>query len=87
MEANIDFLVWFNYYDGRRDIMVKDPIQQVLKDLKGLREWAHADISKLPAPYPVKDVLEVIDKVFRSAEEELGSERYFIGQWLRRGKL
>ena len=67
------------------DIMV-DPLQQVLKDLKGLRKRAHADISKLPAPYPVKEALEVIDKVFRSAEEELGSERYIIGQWMRRGK-
>lgn len=63
--------------------MPTDPLQQVLKDLRALRVRAHADLAKLPAPYPVKDALAEIDRVFKVAEEDLTSERYFITQWMK----
>lgn len=60
-----------------------DPLQQVLKALRTLRVKAHEDLSKLPAPYPVKDALAEVDRIFKVAEEDLMTERYFMSQWVK----
>ena len=62
--------------------MEKDPLKQVLKDLRRIRRQAHASIEKLPQPYPVQDALKSLDTALREAEDEILVTQSGITQWM-----
>ena len=55
-----------------------DPVKRVLEDLGKMRGQAFNEMIRLPAPTPIKDILQEIDQILGRTETEIRYAQFSI---------
>lgn len=63
----------------------RDPIEQVLEDLGGLRGRIHTEVTRLPAPDPFRWGLLAIDTYFSSIEQDIRATHAMVKDSMKLG--